>query len=86
MKYKDGLDVRIGDVVSVPISSGSAMGRVVMLGDTYEHLGIDAIFSAGCKRTRFSALIPLSLNGSATTHLLTTILPLHPWETRCSRQ
>jgi len=44
MKYKDGLDVRIGDVVSVPIPSGSAMGRVVMLGDTYEHLGIDANF------------------------------------------
>jgi hypothetical protein len=44
MKYNGGLDVRIGDVVSIPIPSGSAIGRVIMLGDTHEHLDMDLHF------------------------------------------
>ena len=44
MKYKNGLEVRVGDVVSVTIPGGCAMGRVLMLGDTYEHLSIDLDF------------------------------------------
>ena len=36
--------VTLGDIVSVPVPEGSANGRVVMLGDTYEHLDIDQQF------------------------------------------
>lgn len=36
--------VQLGDVVSVPIPNGSAKARVVMLGETYEHLDIDVQF------------------------------------------
>ena len=46
MKYHDGSTVMLGDIVSVPVPSGSAKGRVVMLGDTYEHLDIDKQFLA----------------------------------------
>jgi hypothetical protein len=42
MKYTDGVTIQLGDVVSVPIPAGEAKARVVMLGDTYEHLDLDA--------------------------------------------
>ncbi len=44
MRYHDGSDVTLGDIVSVPVPEGTAKGRVVMLGDTYEHLDIDQKF------------------------------------------
>ena len=44
MKYHDGTEVHLGDVVSVPIPEGTAKARIVMLGDTYDHLPIDAQF------------------------------------------
>jgi len=44
MRYHDGSDVTLGDIVSVPVPEGMAKGRVVMLGDTYEHLDIDQQF------------------------------------------
>jgi hypothetical protein len=44
MKYADGVTIQLGDVVSVPIPAGEAKARVVMLGDTYEHLDLDAAF------------------------------------------
>jgi hypothetical protein len=44
MRYHDGSSVTLGDIVSVPVPEGSANGRVVMLGDTYEHLDIDQGF------------------------------------------
>jgi hypothetical protein len=44
MKYADGANIRLGDVVSVPVPAGTANARVVMLGDTYEHLDIDQAF------------------------------------------
>jgi hypothetical protein len=44
MNYHDGSTVRLGDIVRVPIPSGSEKARVVMLGETYEHLEIDAQF------------------------------------------
>jgi hypothetical protein len=46
MKYHDGTSVSLGDVVRVPIPTGTARARVVMLGETYEHLGIDPRFVA----------------------------------------
>jgi hypothetical protein len=38
MEYRDGSRISLGDIVSVPIPHGTAKARVVMLGDTYEHI------------------------------------------------
>jgi len=52
MKYRDGTAVTLGDVVSVPSPGGTAEARVVMLGDTYEHLDIDPQFLSWVKQER----------------------------------
>ena len=44
MTYRDGSPVTLGDIVTVPLQDGSAKARVVMLGDTQEHLGLDERF------------------------------------------
>ncbi|WP_157288532.1 hypothetical protein [Uliginosibacterium gangwonense] len=44
MKYHDGSTIILGDIVSVPMPNGKEKARVVMLGDTYEHLDIDTQF------------------------------------------
>lgn len=49
MKYHDGTEVLLGDVVSVPIPEGTAKARVVMLGDSYDHLPMDAQFLSWVK-------------------------------------
>ena len=49
MKYNDGTEVQLGDVVLVPIPEGTAKARIVMLGDTYEHLPIDTQFVSWVK-------------------------------------
>jgi ribosomal 50S subunit-recycling heat shock protein len=41
MKYSDGSSVKLGDIIAIPLPSGTAKARVVMLGDTREHLDID---------------------------------------------
>ena len=46
MLYADDSEVRLGDLVALPVPSGTETGRVVMLGDTYEHLDIDPDFVA----------------------------------------
>lgn len=52
MKYHDGSAVQLGDVVTVPVPSGIAKARVVMLGETYEHLDIDSRFVEWVKREK----------------------------------
>lgn len=54
MTYNDGSHISLGDIVTVPLSSGSGTekARVVMLGDTYEHLDIDPQFVAWIERDR----------------------------------
>ncbi|MEO6968779.1 MAG: hypothetical protein ABI132_10070 [Rhodanobacteraceae bacterium] len=44
MQYRDGTEVMLDDTVSVPVPKGSALARVVMLGDSRAHLEIDARF------------------------------------------
>jgi hypothetical protein len=44
MVYVDGSPVALGDIVSLPVPGGREQARVVMLGDTYEHLEIDPQF------------------------------------------
>jgi hypothetical protein len=44
MQYHDGSTAMLGDVVNVSVPSGTAKARIVMLGDTYEHLDIDRDF------------------------------------------
>ena len=41
MKYHDGSPVKLGDIVAVPMADGAAKARVVMLGDTREHLDME---------------------------------------------
>lgn len=55
MKYHDGTTVTLGDVVSVPIPSGTAEARVVMLGDSYEQLDIDSEFLSWVQRDKVLA-------------------------------
>jgi len=49
MRYHDGSPVALGDLVDVPIPSGTGRARVVMLGDTYEHSDIDHGFASWVK-------------------------------------
>jgi hypothetical protein len=44
MKYPDGTQVKLGDIVVIPLPNVRARARVVMLGDTREHLDIDQQF------------------------------------------
>jgi hypothetical protein len=43
---------RLGDVVHVALPGGGAKARVVMLGDSYEHLDIDPQFLEWVKRDK----------------------------------
>ena len=52
MQYHDGSTARLGDVVTVPVPSGKAKARIVMLGDTYEHLDIDTSFVSWVKKEK----------------------------------
>jgi hypothetical protein len=44
MRYRDGLEVRLGDTVRVPVPDGERVARVVMLGDSREQLALEASF------------------------------------------
>jgi hypothetical protein len=44
MRYHDGSLIVLGDLVEVPVPSGTRRARVVMLGDSYEHLDLDTSF------------------------------------------
>ena len=52
MTYHDGSTISLGDVVRVAIPGGTARARVVMLGDSYQHLDIDKKFLAWIERDR----------------------------------
>jgi len=52
MQYYDGSLVALGDIVNVPVPGGTAKARVVMLGETYEHLEIDAQFLSWVEKER----------------------------------
>jgi len=52
MRYHDGSEVMLGDVVKVLVPTGTAKARVVMLGESYEHLDIDAAFIAWVKKDK----------------------------------
>jgi hypothetical protein len=49
LNYHDGSTAQLGDIVRVPIPTGTARARIVMLGETYEHLDIDPGFVAWVK-------------------------------------
>jgi hypothetical protein len=44
MQYTDGSLVKLGDTVTIRLADGDAKARVIMLGDTREHLGMDDDF------------------------------------------
>jgi hypothetical protein len=71
MTYHDGKAIALGDVVSVPVPKGRAKARVVMLGDSYEHLGIDQEFLDWVKRDKVlekSQVVIEWLNGNPFAH------------------
>jgi hypothetical protein len=46
MKYHDGSAISLGDIVRIAVPGGTERARVVMLGDSREHLDIDKQFLA----------------------------------------
>jgi hypothetical protein len=44
MNYHDGSPARLGDIVAVRLADRTAKARVVLLGDTRQHLDVDAEF------------------------------------------
>jgi hypothetical protein len=71
MKYHDGTEVRLGDVVSVPIPEGTGKARIVMLGDTYDHLPIDLQFLSWVKTDKVlkeSSVVVEWLNDNPLAH------------------
>jgi len=52
MTYQDGSTVSLGDIVCVAVPGGSARARVVMLGQSYQHLDIDKQFLSWVKRDK----------------------------------
>jgi|GEM_PF-2966042 len=50
MKYHDGSTISLGDIVRVAVPGGTEKARVVMLGDSREHLDIDNQFLAWIER------------------------------------
>lgn len=71
MQYTDGSPIALGDIVTVPIPSGVAKARVVMLGGSYAHLDIDSRFVEWVKKDqaldRGSVVIEW-LNGNPFAH------------------
>ena len=65
MQYHDGTLAKLGDIIIVPLHSGPIEGRVVMLGDTYEHLDLDAEFVTWVKKDMIidSTLVAVQLIG-----------------------
>jgi hypothetical protein len=52
LNYFDGSPLALGDMVSLPIPAGMAKARIVMLGETYEHLDIDPGFVSWVKKDK----------------------------------
>ena len=53
MNYHDGTPIALGDIVSVLVGPDKyEKARVVMLGDTYDHLDIDERFISWVKEER----------------------------------
>ena len=72
MTYTDGTRVALGDLVSVPVAEEvDAVGRVVMLGDTYEHLPMEESFLSfvlGDKILRSTAIAIEWVDGNPFEH------------------
>lgn len=45
MEYRDGTEILLGDIVEISMPNGLETARVVMLGETYEHLCLEQSFN-----------------------------------------
>lgn len=52
MRYHCGTEVLLDDIVSTPVPDGRELARVVMLGENYNHLDMDADFTDWVKKER----------------------------------
>ena len=93
MVYEDGSAVALGDIVALSVPGGSEKARVVMLGDTYEHLDIDPQFVRWVKTERKlepSSIVVEWLNHNPFAHSNPAyapvgnymFLPVDKWVTR----
>ncbi len=55
MKYTSGENVELGDIVKVSTPEGYSSARVIMLGETYEHLDIEKGFEEWVKKEHILA-------------------------------
>ncbi|WIO73519.1 hypothetical protein QP938_09425 [Porticoccaceae bacterium LTM1] len=52
MDYRDHKKIQLGDIVELEMPDGQERARVVMLGDTYKHLQLEASFESWVKESR----------------------------------
>ncbi|WP_444924741.1 hypothetical protein ACJJH9_06940 [Microbulbifer sp. DLAB2-AF] len=52
MEYHDNQDVRLGGIVELGMPDGREKARVVMLGDDYKHLELEASFESWVKKDK----------------------------------
>jgi hypothetical protein len=52
MKYSSGETIELGDIVSVPVPSGSEKAKVIFLGETYEHGLLEESFTEWVKESK----------------------------------
>lgn len=69
MQYSDGKPIQLGDLVTVPVPSGDAEARVVMLGDTREHSELDPDFLSWVKATDRPAATDIVIEWTAVNPL-----------------
>ena len=52
MKYRDDQEIMLGDIVELSMLNGKEIAKVVMLGESYLHLELEASFESWVKRDR----------------------------------
>src|SRR5262249_11405148 len=83
MTYYDGSPISFGDIVRIPIPGGTAMARIVMLGDGCRHLEIDEEFLAWVHRDSVLEASSVVSNCSTAILLLTHIRAMRRSVTTC---
>jgi hypothetical protein len=85
MNYHDGSPAKLGDIVSIPMSGGSARARVVMLGDTGEHLAMEAGFLEWVENEKLLDSTQAVLSGLSGIRWRIATRSMHLLGTTCSQ-
>lgn len=79
MTYEDGTRVKLGDLVQIPVPAGLANARIVMLGDTLDHLDIDEDFRLWAVKEQLlanDAVVVEWVDGNPLAHDDPTLAPV----------